>query len=115
MGDRMRRELGERLAAACGWDVKARKVRGVVWTSAAGRIVPDALAGGTMRAALEWARETTGDDSLSVPGFGAPDESPRWTATRGRRGSLAATLIVAVDTEAEAHVALAEWAAENRA
>jgi len=109
MDDAKRRELGERLSAACGWDDRKRIAIGVVWTSADGRIVPNVRDGGTMRAALEWAREVTGRQWLSVCA-----------------GVLGAGWVVVDDcgvvegcdqlhaTEAEAHVALAEWAAENR-
>lgn len=72
--------------------------------------VPDMTNGRNKRAVLEWAREVTGDETLCVwRRFG------EWVivsdhATEAHRVHHVASK----DTEAEAHVALAEWAAKYR-
>jgi len=115
MDDAKRRKLGERFVAAtsavrsdavllgrrCKW--------GVFTNNALADYVPDVLDGGTMRAALEWAREMTGRQWLSVCGAAI---GPGWVVVD--ECGVVEGCDHLHDTEAEAHVALAEWAAEYR-
>lgn len=92
MNDEKRRELGGRLRRAM------RKTHGRL----------DPSDGGTMRAALEWARETTGRRWLAI----APAAlGPGWVAVDDC--GVVDGCDELHDTEDEAHVALVEWAAEN--
>ena len=95
MNDHKRRELGERLLVA---------VR-----SQSDLLVPDVLDGGTMRATLEWARKATGRPWLSV--CGAPI-GEGWVVVDDC--GVVEGCDHLHDTQAEAHVALAEGAAEFR-
>jgi len=94
MDDKKRRELGERLLVA---------VR-----SQSDLLVPDVLDGVTMRATLEWARKATGQPWLSVC---AAALGPGWVVVDDC--GVVEGCDHLHDTEAEAHVALAEWAAEG--
>ena len=117
MDEHKRRELGERLAKATGAlrsDVAALGRRcewGMFTDHASAEYVPDVLDGGTMRAALEWAREVTGRPALFVGVV-----LGQWRALDGDQDApgVSDVLSDACATEAEAHVALAEWAARNR-
>lgn len=97
MDDAKRRKLGERLQAA----VRSQN----------DLLVPDVLDGGTMRAALEWAREVTGRPALFVGVV-----LGQWRALDGDQDTPGVSDVIsdAYPTEAEAHVGLAEWAADNR-
>lgn len=108
MDDPKRRELFNRLRIATNWKFARHPPLARIWGDGK-RWAVTPFDGGTMRAVVEWAREVTGRQWLSVCA-----------------GVLGAGWVVVDDcgvvegcdqlhaTEAEAHVALAEWAAENR-
>ena len=71
-----------------------------------GGAIADGLA---MRAMLEWAREVSGDESLYVGSVRERGGKVWWYAEGGTHW-----VVDEVPTEAEAHVARAEWAARSR-
>ena len=127
MDDVKRRELGERLLPVAGaeafegWD-SHWLARGTVWPESAVRLlladgaepVPDPQDGRNLRAALEWAREVTGDCWLAVRPAEDPDGALWWEAMTVGPSEDEVGRATWSATEAEAHVALAEWAAEFR-
>jgi hypothetical protein len=107
-------DLARRLMRATGWQFPCG-TPGVDWQPQAdGGYIPDPLDGGTMRAALEWAREVTGDCWLAVRPAEDPDGALWWEAMTVGPSEDEVGRATWSATEAEAHVALAEWAAEFR-